>query len=148
VYNECQDDSRGVESAALAAARACWTPGDSVEDSLFHVVDNAIGVARHLLPWKNAKEIVRRRLCRLLHDIFGEAHHPVLLEPDWLTCNEGAVPKLAEAIYEELAFDRLPILADALEDAGCTNEAVLHHCRVPAEHVRGCWLLDAILGKQ
>jgi hypothetical protein len=62
--------------------------------------------------------------------------------------NDGAVVKLAESIYTERAFDRLPILADALEDAGCTDAAVLDHCRGPGPHVRGCWVVDLVLGKE
>jgi hypothetical protein len=57
------------------------------------------------------------------------------------------IPKLAEAIYEERAFDRMPILADALEEAGCADADVLRHCRDPGPHVRGCWVLDLILDK-
>jgi hypothetical protein len=53
---------------------------------------------------------------------------------------------LATGIYEDRAFDRLPLLADALMDAGCADEQVLGHCRSDG-HVRGCWLLDLILGK-
>ena len=55
--------------------------------------------------------------------------------------------KLAEAIYEERAFDRLAVLADALEEAGCTNPDILGHLRGPGPHVRGCWVLDCLLGK-
>jgi hypothetical protein len=56
--------------------------------------------------------------------------------------------KLAQAIYEERAFDRLAILADALEEAGCTDAEVLAHCRGGGEHVLGCWVVDCILGKK
>ena len=55
--------------------------------------------------------------------------------------------KVARAIYEERAFERLPLLADALEDTGCTNEDILSHCHQPGEHVRGCWVVDLLLGK-
>jgi hypothetical protein len=55
---------------------------------------------------------------------------------------------LADAIYQDRAFDRLPILADALEEAGCTDAEILNHCRQPGEHWRGCWVVDLILGKQ
>ena len=55
---------------------------------------------------------------------------------------------IANAVYADRAFDRLPILADALEDAGCTAAAVLDHCRQPGEHVRGCWVVDRVLGKE
>jgi hypothetical protein len=55
------------------------------------------------------------------------------------------VTNLAQAIYDDRAFDRMPILADALEDAGCTNQDILNHCRKPGVHVRGCWAVDLIL---
>jgi hypothetical protein len=55
---------------------------------------------------------------------------------------------MAEVIYADRAFDRLPILADALEEAGCTDQAVLDHCRGPFPHVHGCWVVDLILGKE
>jgi hypothetical protein len=67
------------------------------------------------------------------------------VDPTWLT---ATVVSLAQAIYAELAFDRLPILADALEDAGCDNADILQHCRLPGEHVRGCWAVDLVLGKK
>jgi hypothetical protein len=57
------------------------------------------------------------------------------------------VRHLAEDVYEEKAFERMGVLGDALEDAGCTDEVVLSHCRQGAEHVRGCWVLDLILGR-
>jgi hypothetical protein len=66
----------------------------------------------------------------------------------WLNWNDGTVVKLAEGIYNDRAFDRLPVLADALEDAGCTEAEILAHCRSGGEHVRGCWVLDLILGKE
>ena len=65
----------------------------------------------------------------------------------WLAWNGGTVPRIAQAIYAERAFDRLPVLADALEDAGCANADVLAHCRSGGEHVRGCWVIDLLLGK-
>jgi len=69
------------------------------------------------------------------------------IDPAWLAGNGGTVPKLARAIYDERAFDRLPVLADALEDAGCTDADILTHCRSGGEHVRGCWVVDLLLGK-
>jgi hypothetical protein len=57
------------------------------------------------------------------------------------------VVKLAQAIYDDRAFDRLPILADALEDAGCHDAGILAHCRGPGPHVKGCWVVDLLLGK-
>ena len=67
------------------------------------------------------------------------------VDPAWLT---STVVALARSIYDERAFDRLPILADALQDAGCDSDDVLAHLRDPQEHVRGCWALDLVLGKE
>jgi hypothetical protein len=58
------------------------------------------------------------------------------------------IPKMAKAIYKERTFDQLPVLADALEDAGCTDSEILNHCRAPGEHVLGCWVVDLLLGKK
>jgi len=79
----------------------------------------------------------------LLRDVFGNPFRPVSADPSWLT---STVVDLAQGIYQERAFDRMPILADALMDAGCNNEEVLHHCRSEDPHVRGCWLIDSLLG--
>jgi hypothetical protein len=87
----------------------------------------------------------RRRLnLRWSHRIFGNPFRPVTLDPRWLT---STVVDLSRIIYEERAFDKLPILADALMDAGCDSEEMLAHCRGQVPHVRGCWVVDLILGK-
>lgn len=80
----------------------------------------------------------------LLRDIVGNPFRPVALDPAWRT---DAVVGLAAGVYADRAFDRLPQLADALEAAGCTDAAVLTHCRGPGPHVRGCWVVDLLLGK-
>jgi hypothetical protein len=80
--------------------------------------------------------------------IFGNPFRPVCVDRAWLTWKDDAIPRLAQALYEERAFDRLPILADALEDADCDNTDMLAHCRQPGEHMRGCWVVDLLLGKQ
>jgi hypothetical protein len=81
---------------------------------------------------------------QLLRDIFGNPFRPITPNPSWLT---STVVSLANGIYVEKAFDRMPILADALQDAGCDNEDILNHCRQPGEHVRGCFVVDSLLGK-
>jgi hypothetical protein len=86
-----------------------------------------------------------REQCHLLCDIFGPLLlRPVAFDPFWLT---STVKQLAGAIYDYHAFDCLPVLADALEEASCTNPDILAHCREPGPHIRGCWVLDLILGK-
>jgi len=71
----------------------------------------------------------------------------LLFEFRWKQTNNFIAPQIAQAIYDERDFDRLPILADALEDAGCDNTDLLNHCRQPGDHVRGCWAVDLVLGK-
>jgi hypothetical protein len=91
-------------------------------------------------------ETGNRVLCSiLLRDVFGNPFQRVQLSPDWLT---GAIREIATSIYTDRAFDRLPILADALEEAGCTDAAILEHCRGPGPHERGCWVVDLLLGKE
>src|SRR5262249_15629562 len=85
-----------------------------------------------------------RRELDIFRDIFGNPFRPVVVNPSWLTSD---VRTLAEGIYQERAFDRMPILADALQDAGCDNDDILNHCRSDAPHVRGCWVVDLVLGK-
>jgi hypothetical protein len=69
------------------------------------------------------------------------------LRAEWLAWNDGTIPRLAQVIYQEQAFDRLGILADALEDAGCTDPVILGHLRGPGPHAQGCFVLDLLLGK-
>jgi hypothetical protein len=84
-------------------------------------------------------------ICELIRDIFPCPSCPASLDASWLTSD---VNLLSRGIYDERAFDRMPILADALQDAGCNRDGILEHCRDPKQsHVRGCWVLDLILGK-
>jgi hypothetical protein len=89
-----------------------------------------------------------RRQCAVLRDLFIPFRKPAAVDPAWLRWNHGTVPRLAQHIYEERRFGDLPILADALEEAGCAEAALLDHCRQPGEHVRGCWAVDLVLGKE
>jgi hypothetical protein len=81
----------------------------------------------------------------LLRDIFGNPFRAVTLAAIWLT---PSVTALARSVYEDRDFDRLPILADALEEAGCDNGDILAHLRGPGPHALGCWALDSLLGKE
>jgi hypothetical protein len=81
----------------------------------------------------------------ILHDVVGNPFQPASLEPHWITEN---VVGLALAIYDERCFDRMPILADALMDAGCFDDEILNHCRSEGPHVRCCWVVDLLLGKE
>ncbi|MBN9118244.1 MAG: hypothetical protein J0I06_03635 [Planctomycetes bacterium] len=78
--------------------------------------------------------------------MFGNPFRPAPADPEWLT---PIVVSLADGIYDERAFDRMPILADALQDAGCTNDDILSHCRdTSLTHVRGCWVIDLLTGRE
>jgi hypothetical protein len=84
----------------------------------------------------------------ILRDIFGllPFRQPAA-SPSWQGLRGGTIPRIAQAIYNEHRFAALPVLADALEDEGCTDADLLTHCRQPGEHVRGCWVIDFLLGK-
>lgn len=83
--------------------------------------------------------------CRLVRDIFGNPFRPVTFDPDWRTTT---AVQLARGMYEGRDFAAMPILADALQDAGCDNADILDHCRGPGPHVRGCWVVDLVLEKE
>ena len=81
----------------------------------------------------------------LLRDIVGNPFRPATFDPAWRT---STVVALARQMYDSRDFTAMPILADALQDAGCTSDAILGHCRdAHATHVRGCWVVDLVLGK-
>jgi hypothetical protein len=82
--------------------------------------------------------------CDLIREVLGNPFRPVTIAPQWRT---PAVVALAQVIAEDRAWEQMPILADALLDAGCDEAAILEHCRSVGSHVPGCWLLDLLLEK-
>ena len=83
--------------------------------------------------------------CAILHDVFGNPFRPITFSPFWRT--DTAV-SLARGMYDSRDFGAMPILADALQDAGCDNDDILTDCRDPKQvHVRGCWVVDLVLEK-
>jgi hypothetical protein len=94
--------------------------------------------------WLFTYSTAQKKQSALARDIVGNPFRSAAINRSWLTSD---VVSLARGIYVARAFDRLPILADALQDAGCEHEDVLSHCRGSDPHVRGCWVLDAVLGK-
>jgi len=137
-----REDNPGVTSfqyaaACSAASYASNTP--VVRDQDILVVVNATSDA---VP----DPITERCLqAHLLRDLLSNPFRHTTLDPPWQT---STVVALARGIYEERAFDRMPILADALQDAGCENVDILEHCRGPGPHVLGCWVVDSILDKK
>jgi hypothetical protein len=135
-----KEDSTGLTWSQYAAAcsAASYASNPSLRDEDVRVVIEAISDASSdataQRPWQAV----------VLRDIFGNPFRPVALDPAWRT---SAAVGLAAAIYSDRAFDRFPILADALEDAGCDDPDILAHCRTHPEHARGCWVVDLVLGK-
>jgi hypothetical protein len=126
-----------ADRVACEAAYAAW--GSAFEEA---------GVAAEdVLFWHISDDKFRTQI-ELIRDLFGNPFRCVTVDPSWLTYRNGTVSKLAATIYEERAFDRMPLLADALEDAGCTDPSILDHLRGPGPHVRGCWVVDLLLGKE
>jgi hypothetical protein len=97
----------------------------------------ADGVPDGLLPDSIKAHVVR--------DIFGNPFRPVTFDPDWRTSTAVA---LATQMYDSRDFSAMPILADALQDAACDSADILDHCRGPGPYVRGCWVVDLVLGKE
>ena len=130
------------------ADQGAWNAADEVLQALSDFTGNSLDVADATNPlileeWLEGGDLEHE--VGLLRDIFGNPFRPATMEPAWIT---PTVKRLAETIYADRAFDRLPILADALEEVGCTNAEILVHCRGPGPHVRGCWVVDLLLGKE
>jgi hypothetical protein len=81
----------------------------------------------------------------LLNEMLGNPFRPVAFDPAW---RSDTALSLARGMYDSRDFSPMPILADALQDAGCTSDDILDHCRGPGPHVRGCWVVDMVLGKE
>jgi hypothetical protein len=129
--------------ANTAAALARATARPSALDTAFYMTAYPLALAGFTLGEKDGNAVT----CDLLRCVFGNPFRPVALDVGWRRWNDGTIPKLARSIYDDRAFEQLPILADALEDAGCVNSDMINHCRGPGPHVRGCWVVDLILGK-
>jgi hypothetical protein len=86
-----------------------------------------------------------RIVAAIIRDVVGNPFRPVAVDPFWLTPSVVAV---AQSIYEDRRFEDMPILADALEEAGCHDADILAHCRSEGPHFRGCWAVDLLLGKE
>jgi hypothetical protein len=85
-------------------------------------------------------------LCDLVREVVGDPFRPPECDPAWLRWHDGCVEKMVRTIYRGQRFAELPILGDALEDAGCDNTVLLGHCRQARNHTRGCWVIDALRG--
>jgi hypothetical protein len=135
----------------LAWATACHHHRERIEELERTATDDdrfAWGFFGYDFPEFTATTLgVFQPLPTLLREVTGNPFRTVAIDSAWLAWNHGTVPAVARRVYEDRAFHDLPILADALEDAGCTDADLLAHCRTGGGHVRGCWALDLLLGR-
>jgi hypothetical protein len=138
-------------SAATAARLAAWiamtATAEEITTTELEFCSHRVSKIR-----EEGRATASARHCGILCDLFGPTlFRDARADPAWLAWNGGTVRTLAAGIYAEGAFDRMPILADALEEAGCDNAAILAHCRgqdrVAGVHVRGCWVVDSLTGR-
>jgi hypothetical protein len=145
-------------SAAFAALKCLTFTGEAaaeycsahVVSAVFHAASAASAASAAA-----ARVAERGQQARLLHELFGNPFCPISMDPHWFDWNDATIVRLAQAAHDErilpagtLDNTRLLILADALEEAGCTDEQILTHLRGASEHYRGCWVLDALLGRK
>jgi hypothetical protein len=126
---------KGASAEAWAAATLFESSGEAQDEDI---------AKQYQVLLKD--EFVRQ--ADFLRDIVGNPFQPVSVDPLWLAWNDRCIERIAQGIYEERAYERLPILHDALLDAGCDHQAILAHCRTAEGHVRGCWVVDLLLGKE
>jgi hypothetical protein len=140
----------------FAARTACYAANSPVHETAARAARTlysaAIGAAgdpdTNLVTRRAAADAVRQYQINLLNDLFGNPFRPITINPAWLTWHGGLLVSMARRMYDSRDFADMPVLADALEEAGCQEQDILDHCRSGGEHVRGCWLVDLLLGKE
>jgi len=139
----------GVSEAELSltyyVARRAVNASSCVLDASKLYADSVVSPGASEAAWDAADSAESKVQAELLRDIFGNPFRPTTFLPEWRT---STVLTLSQQMYESRDFSPMPILADALQDAGCTDEGILSHCRGPGPHVRGCWVVDAVLNKE
>jgi hypothetical protein len=129
---------RSPEDRRRYAARlAALSPGP--DDAAKHAAIAASPDGRRRLPSERGAQ------AEVVRCIYANPFRPISFDSRWRTTDTLA---LARGIYEDRAFDHMPLLADALMDAGCDDDQILSHCRTGGPHVRGCWVVDLVLGKE
>jgi hypothetical protein len=118
------------------------------------LAERRAGMVTAQIPQNQRTEARRRQLALerawqadVVRDVLGNPFRCEPFDPIWLEFNDGAAGQILRDISDSSNFADLPILADALEDAGCTSTGLLEHLRHPGPHVRGCWAIDLLLGK-
>ena len=145
-----------IEASEAVTTAMHGLPGSPTSSKLLSVaMTDAVDTVcraktRHLMAESSPEyEIEQATYADMLRDILGNPYRkphdrPIAIEPAWATSD---VVSLAGSMYDRKSFDEMPYLGDALEEAGCDRDDILAHCRGPNGHVRGCWVVDAVLGK-
>ena len=136
--------ARDVNAAVWCAVALPRRTCDSVQLTQAAAMRVQLAIQAVRLPDEHERNAYWKHYADVFRDVAGYPFRPVTLHPRW---QSETVVALATGIYADRAFDRLPVLADALEEAGCDNRDLLAHCRGPGPHVRGCWAVDLLLGK-
>ena len=146
-----EGEKRAVATAeryadGLVGRKALATANKAANDACCAAYRDAGRAACYAARAVGGSELNWPVLCGLLRDLFGPLpFRPVAIDPSWLT---PPVVALAATIYDDRAWGDLPILGDALQEAGCSDAEVLAHCHGPAFHARGCWVVDLLLNKE
>ncbi len=138
----CSASYAAAENAPIAAARAL---ADEAENEAENAAPSAVVPRTESSDtWVRVYHEERHRQSDLLRDVFGNPFWGGSIDASWRT---GAVVDLAQAMYEGRDFSRMPELGGLLESAGCRDQQIVEHCRKEGVHVRGCWVVDLLLGK-
>jgi hypothetical protein len=138
-----------AERAALAArqATAARLIAACAADDFDAVFTGVNGAGAEGAMLSRSSEMLIEGHPEIVRDVVGNPFRRPAIDPLWLMWRDGFIAGLAASIYEDQRFDEMPILGDALEDAGCSDRTLLAHCHDDAPHVRGCWVLDRLLGR-
>jgi hypothetical protein len=138
--------------AAMAAMEAAAEAEDPVE-AVRAIAPTHPDYGLSVVPWAMTErmarywraDVGRKHAPPLIREVFGNPFRPVAFDATWRSITAVA---LARQMYDSRDFSAMPILADSLQDAGCEDEQILAHCRGNGPHVRGCWVVDLVLGKE
>jgi hypothetical protein len=137
-------ETKAAMFLAKKLADVAWLLGDKMAwetlNDMAEAAYSTLGVNDEALEATRMSSV-----CDVLRDIFGNPFRPIAIDTQLLT---PKVVVFAQSIYKERTFDRMPELAEVLEEAGCHDADILNHCRSEWPHVRGCWVVDLVLGKQ
>lgn len=151
-YADGEVDHYKLKKARKAVYKEINPSWDWEEDRIFRFEASSPPLA-WIATWRGSDEAVYSiinlysKSKDINKEIFENIHSPQIVDPNWLTWNDNTIHRIAQNIYDTQNYESTPILADALEDAGCTNQKILDHLRADNTHYRGCWVIDLLLGK-